>query len=207
MDIRVAPGSHSTEAAGICSVEQLLHYSHHFVFSWLNISVYKCFLCLQWISNWTTRNVLRLHWKTQTYWTWSKSACRQHLTEAWTYLGTMVLMFRTHTSLLPTWSSLLSFENRDALAVAGGMHEFWFSTSYCIIAFIFFWTALVLVIFLREGKRCNQVLCCSFQSVFNATAFCGCSVYPNNQLNLVGEYGNPQISSCSLFFIGACLFS
>ena len=73
-----------------CSTASALQSS--LCFSWLNISVYKCFLCLQWISNWTTRNVLRLHWKTQTYWTWSKSACRQHLTEAWTYLG------RAHTS-------------------------------------------------------------------------------------------------------------
>ena len=81
-----------------CSTASALQSS--LCFSWLNISVYKCFLCLQWISNWTTRNVLRLHWKTQTYWTWSKSACRQHLTEASTYLSTTPLMFRTHASLL-----------------------------------------------------------------------------------------------------------
>ena len=79
----------------------------------------------------------------------------------------------------PLWSSLLSFENWDALAVAGGVHEFWLSTPliYCVITFFFPWTALVLVIFLSEGKRCNQVLCCSFQSVVDATAFCGCIVY------------------------------
>ena len=51
--------------------------------------------------------------------------------------------------------------------------------SFNLLCYYFFfpWTALVLVIFLSEGKRCNQVLCCSFQSVVDATAFCGCIVY------------------------------